>query len=119
MTYQKTLEVFSHDWGTFYFTLGRGKPQRPIEQIWHTHRGRILGYFDITEIVRNLGDNLRRLRRISGEKSEWQIKLMNWVAVCPPPFHPLAEKIYHEGFRGWRYFDLESYRGTIDSKIRI
>lgn len=116
---EKVLRVFSHDWPIFYFTLGRGKPQQPVDQIYHTHRGRILGYFTIAEIVRNMGDNLPALRSISDKRSEWQIKLMNWVAVCPPPFHPLKEKLYHEGFRGWRYFDLQSYRNTIDAKIKI
>lgn len=116
----KVLEVFTHDWGNFYFTLGRGRPQREgVSEIFHTHRGLILGHFDIKLIVRNMGDNLPELRSIDGSESEWQIKLMNWVAVCPPPFHPLKEKLCHEGFRGWRYFDLDAYRGTIGAKVRI
>jgi hypothetical protein len=42
-----------------------------------------------------------------------------WVAVYPAPFHRLKKKLYHQGFRGWRYFDLESYRGTMDAKIHV
>lgn len=119
MTQKHTLEVFASPWPIFYFTLGRGKPQREVTQIYHTHRGQILGHFEIQAIVRNMGDNLPKLTAIDGSESEWQIKLMNWVAVCPPPFHPIEGKLYHEGFRGWRYFDLESYRGTIGAKVRI
>jgi hypothetical protein len=134
---KKVLEVFTHDWGAFFFTLGRGRPNRLFcpcadpacslhheerdgsPQIYHTHRGRILGHFYIQSIVRNMGDNLPKLTAIDGTESEWQIKLMNWVAVCPTQFHPLEETLYHEGFRGWRYFDLEKYRGTIGAKVRI
>jgi len=118
MPSRKVLEVFGHDWGRFYFTLGRGKPQKPIEQLWFTHRSRILGYFAVGEIVQNVGQ-LPKLRSLSGETSEWQIKGDRWVAICPPPFHRLKEKLYHEGFRGWRYFDLDSYRGTLGAQIRI
>ena len=115
---KKVLQVFTHDWGNFYFTLGRGKPQRPIEQIYFTHRGRILGYFDITRIVINDG-SLPKLRSLSNIESEWQIKDDRWVAICGPPFHALSEKLYHEGFRGWHYFDLEEHRGDLSAKIRI
>lgn len=117
---KKVLEVFTHDWAIFYFTLGRGRPQRDdVTEIFHTHRGRILGHFAVREIVRNMGDNLPKLTAIDGTESEWQIKLMNWVAICQPPFHRLDEKIFHEGFRGWRYFDLEKYRGTVGAKVRL
>jgi len=115
----KVLEVFNHDWGQFYFTIGRGKPSQDPAELYYTHRGGIIGYFTITAIIRNLGDNLPKLRSISGETSEWQIKLMNWVAVCDPPFHKLDEKIFHEGFRGWRYFDLATYKRTLDAKVRV
>lgn len=102
----------------FYFTLGRGRPQRPPSELWYTHRGRILGWFGINEIVQNVGQ-LPKLTAIDGTESEWQIRGDAWVALCPPPFHRLEEKIYHEGFRGWRYFDLEAYRGTIGAKLLI
>lgn len=115
---QKVLQVFSHPWGNFYFTLGRGKPGRPVEQLYFTHRGQILGHFDIGEIVQNVGQ-LPRLRSLSGEESEWQIKGDRWVAICGPPFHRLKETIYHDSFRGWRYFDLEAYRFSIGAKVRI
>lgn len=115
---KKVLQVFTHDWGTFYFTLGRGCPKQIVEQIYYTHRGRILGHFDIHCIVRNDG-SLPKLRSLSDVESEWQIKGDAWVAICAPPFHRLEEKIWHEGFRGWRYFDLEVYRSTVGAKIRI
>jgi len=115
---RKVLEVFGHDWGRFYFTLGRGKPQKPINELYYTHRGRILGSFEIGEIVQNVGQ-LPKLTAIDGTESEWQIKGDRWVAICPPPFHRLKEKLYHDGFRGWRYFDLEAFRKTIDAKVRL
>jgi hypothetical protein len=103
----------------YYFTLGRGRPKRcDPEQIYFTHVGEIIGHFDIHEIVQNVGQ-LPKLTTLDGKASAWQIKGDAWVAVCQPPFHWLEEKIYHEGFRGWRYFDLDSYRGTIGAKIRI
>src|SRR5271163_3094848 len=100
MPADKVLEVFTADWPTFYFTLGRGKPQRPIDQLWYTHQGRILGYFTIDEIVQNAGQ-LPKLTAIDDTESEWQIRADAWVAVCRPPFVRLNKKIYHEGFRGW------------------
>ena len=115
---KKVLQVFTHDWGNFYFTLGRGCPKRPVEEIFFTHRGRILGKFSINRILRNDG-SLPKLRSLSDQESEWQIKGDHYVAICCPPFIRLEEKLYHEGFRGWRYFDLESYRSTLGSKIRI
>ena len=104
----------------YYFTLGRGRPKRPdpVTQLYFTHLGRILGHFDITEIVQNKGQ-LPLLTTLDGEPSEWQIKPDRWVAVCQPPFYPLEDKIFHTGFRGFRYFDLAAYRGTLDSKIPI
>lgn len=115
---KKVLEVFTHDWGWFYFTLGRGKPKQPPSELWYTHRGRILGYFGIEEIVQNVGQ-LPKLRSISNQESEWQIRGDAWVAICPPPFHRLKEKLYHGGFRGWRYFSIEDFRVTMESKVRI
>lgn len=118
MERRKALEVFNHQWSRFYFTLGRGRPKREPKQIWHTHRGIILGHHVIEEIVRNDG-SLPKLRSLSDEESAWQIRPDNWVAVCLPPFYPLRERIYHEGFRGWRYFDLDAYRDTREAKVRI
>jgi len=118
MPRKRVREAFTHDWGRFYFTIGRGKPAKPVEILFYTHKGVILGHFEISEIVQNVGQ-LPRLRSISGDFSEWQIKLGNWVAICDPPFHFLKERLYHDGFRGFRYFDLDAYRGTVDSKVRI
>ncbi len=118
MPIRKTLEVFNHDWVNFYFTLGRGRPSRMIGLLYFTHRGRILGHFEICDVVQNIGQ-LPKLRSLSGETSEWQIKLDRWVAICQPPFRRLKEKLYYEGFRGWRYFDLAAHRGTLDSMVQL
>lgn len=104
----------------YYFTLGRGRPRRPdpVTQLYFTHQSVIIGNFEIKEIVRNEGQ-LPPLTTLDGEPSEWQIKPDRWVAVCQPPFHRLADKIYHTGFQGWRYFDLAAYAATLDSKVRL
>ena len=102
----------------YFFTLGRGRPKREISQLYFTHRGRIIGHFAIAEIVQNAGQ-LPKLTTLDGKPSEWQIKADAWVAVCDPPFRRLTEKLYFSGFRGFRYFDLDSYKGTLDAKIKI
>jgi hypothetical protein len=118
MTREKVLEVFTHDWPTFYFTLGRGRPKKTPTELYYTHHGRIIGHFQIDEIVQNVGQ-LPKLTAIDGTESEWQIRGDAWVAICRPPFEKLSERLFHESFRGWRYFDLETYRGTIGAKLRI
>jgi hypothetical protein len=118
MATERVREAFTHDWGRFYFTLSRGKPAKPVDTLFFTHRGRILGHFQIAEIVQNAGQ-LPKLRSISGETSEWQIKADSWVAICDPPFHFLEERVFYSGFRGFRYFDLAAHRRTIESKVRI
>jgi len=115
---KKVLEVFTHDWGRFYFSVGRGRPKQDVTHIWFTHRGRILGSFHVEQIVQNDG-SLPKLHSISGETSEWQFKPDVWVAICRPPLERLQEKLYYSGFRGWRYFDLQKFRGTLDAKIRV
>jgi hypothetical protein len=119
MPRSKVLEVFNHDWGQFYFTLGRGKPQKEPSELWYTHQGEVIGHFNIVKIVRNMGDNLPKLRAISGEVSEWQIKLMNWVAVCDPPFIPAPERTYMVSFRGWHYFDFQKHASDVYAKVRL
>lgn len=115
---RRVIEAFTHDWGRFYFTIGRGKPKQKIDELFYTHRGLILGHFRISEIVQNAGQ-LPKLRSISGETSEWQIKPDSWVAICDPPFHSLKERLFYESFRGFRYFDLAAHRGSMESKVRI
>lgn len=112
----RTFFVFNHPWARFYFTLGRGKPQRAIDTLFYTHLGDIIGHFKIESIVRNDG-SLPKLRSITDQESAWQIKPNAWVAVCPHPFYELKEQIYFPGFRGWRYFDLAAYRLTDDALI--
>jgi hypothetical protein len=119
---------------TYYFTLGRGRPAKAnlvgystvvrldgwigIDQLWFSHKGIVIGHFEIELIVQNVGQ-LPRLTTLDGKRSEWQIKPDRWVAVCVPPFHKLEEKIYHEGFRGWHYFDLDAYRSSLNAKVAI
>lgn len=119
MDRRRVLAAFTHDWGEFYFTLGRGKPSKPVERLWFTHHGQILGYFSVNRIIRNDGTNIPELRSISGEKSAWQIKPDAWVAICRPPFVELDDKVYHDGFRGWRWFNLEEYSAAPESKVRF
>lgn len=76
----------------------------------------IIGHFDIQEIVQNRGQ-LPLLTTLDGNPSEWQIKPDRWVAVCQPPFYRLEEILFYSGFRGWRYFNLETYRDSLDSKV--
>lgn len=122
-------------WTWYFFTLGCGRPGkanlggdlefcgvrngwRGVDELWFTHRGIVLGHFSVICIIQNVGQ-LPPLTTMDGEPSEWQIKPDRWVAVCNPPFVPLRERICHEAFRGWRYFDLEAYRGTLSAKVRL
>ena len=108
-------------WCTYFFTLGRGRPRREsftLTQLYFTHAGVVIGYFDVTEVVQNVGQ-LPKLTNMDGDPSAWQIPGDAWVAVCDPPFHAVKGHVYHHGFQGWRYFDFESYRGTIDAKVRV
>jgi hypothetical protein len=114
----KIRKFLRAEFSRFYFTLGRGKPQQAVTRLWFTHKGIIIGYFDVAEIVQNAGQ-LPKLTTLDGRPSAWQIKPDRWVAVCRPPFHHLRDFICHEGFRGWRYFDLAAHRGTMDAKIRL
>jgi len=116
----------------YFFTLGRGRPSKTepagdylgcpawggIYQLYFSHRGILIGNFSVVCIVQNVGQ-LPLLTTLDGKPSEWQIKSDRWVAVCAPPFHRMKERLYHEGFRGWRYFDLEAYRGSTAAKCRI
>lgn len=110
------LEVFTHPWADFYFSVGRGKPQQKVEKLWYTHRGRILGSFNIRQLVQNDG-TLPKLESITGEVSEWQFKPDIWVAICDGPIERLEEKLYFSGFRGWRYFNLDEYRDSFEAKV--
>lgn len=102
----------------YYFTLGRGKPKQSLEKIWFTYRGRILGWFEIEALVVNDG-TLPRLNRLDGAPSEWQIRKDAYVLVCAPPCQCVPERVFHEGFRGWRYFDFESYKLSTDARVRM
>ena len=125
-----TLAMFSENLPPFtmyYFTLGRACPKRvnPLPQtygdrdhLWFTYRGRIMGAFGIVRVMQNDG-SLPRLNRLDGGESDWQIKPDAWVAICKPPCLRLHKKVYMSGFRGFRYFDLESYSSTMESKVRM
>jgi hypothetical protein len=121
MAPRKVLQIFSarDTFAVYYFTIGRGKPKQEIDKLWFTYRGRILGHFDVTEVVCNLGDNIPKLRRIDGGDSEWQIKRDHWVAICDPPFFRLREKLFYSSFRGFRYFDIDQWRERPESRINV
>lgn len=117
----KVAQIFNEgrpSFGTYYFTLGRGKPSQPVNMLWFTYRGRILGNFSILQIWRNDG-SLPPLKRLDGGESEWQLKPDAWIAICSPSFLRLKERVFMSGFRGWRYFDLETYRTTMEAKVRL
>ena len=117
----------------YFFTLGRGRPAQThprrrdyagapawfgLEQLYFSHRGVLIGWFRIACVVQNVGQ-IPLLTTLDGAPSEWQIKPDRWVAVCEPPFHRLKELIYHEGFRGWRYFDFDTHVKTTAAKVRL
>jgi hypothetical protein len=102
----------------FYFTLGRGRPKQPIEKVWFTYRGRILGWFEVEALVVNDG-SLPRLNRLDGGESEWQIKKDAYVLICNPPCHRCGDRVFHEPFRGWRYFNYAAYSSTMAAKVRL
>lgn len=119
MTRAHTLEVFSHEFARFYFTLGLGQPQRAIDKLYFTHHGEIIGWFVIEQLKQNDG-TLPKLRSLSGEESPWQIKPDRWVAICRPPFNRLhGRRVFHGAFRGWHYFDLDTYAATSASRVNL
>jgi hypothetical protein len=118
---RSVAEMFSETnppWVRFYFTLGRGRPKQEVKRLWFTYQGRILGYFDVEEIVVNDG-TLPKLHSLDGGESEFQIRKDALVAICSPPCVRLKERVFMDGFRGWRYFDFESYRVTADARHRL
>jgi hypothetical protein len=118
---RKVLRIFSYieaPFATYYFSLGRGRPKVQPDGIWFTYRGRILGCLPIIAIVRNDG-SLPKLHRLDGEESEWQFKHDVWVAIADPPIERVREHLYYPGFRGWRYFDFESYRRRPEARIKL
>lgn len=117
---KKVAQIFSPDgcFARYFFTLGRGKPKQPIERIWFSWRGRILGSFAIEKVVCNDG-SLPQLSRLDGGESEWQIRKDAWVAVCTPGCRRIKERVFMAGFRGWRYFDFEDYRAKPESRVRL
>lgn len=101
----------------YYFALGRGRPKQEVDRLWFTYLGRIIGYFRVDEIVVNDG-TLPRLNRLDGTPGEWQIAKDAYVAICNPPAVRLKDRVFMDGFRGFRYFDIDEYRKTPDSRYR-
>lgn len=102
----------------YYFTLGRGRPKEKITRMWFTYRGRIVGSFFVEKVVCNDG-SLPRLERLDGTPSEWQIRKDAWVAICVPGCERPPVRAFMSGFRGWRYFDFETYRQNPESRFRL
>lgn len=116
---KKVMQVFGHEFARFYFSLGRGKPRQPIERIFFTHRGEILGAFTVESILQNDG-TLPKLRSLENRTSEWQFKPDVWVLVCIPPIVWVGgRKLFFGSFRGWRYFQLDEYRKTTESRVNM
>jgi hypothetical protein len=115
-------QIFSREgaFARYYFTLGRGRPKQKIERMWFTYRARIVGSFFVEAVVCNDG-SLPQLKRLSEPDSDsaWQIRKDAWVAVCVPGCERPLERVFMSGFRGWRYFDYESYKGTLEAKCRL
>jgi len=120
----------------YYFTLGRGRPKQPVERLYFTFQGMVIGWFDVENIVANVGEwadfvgggttmeqSTGRQRAVNiykdREGSTWTPKLGVWLVLCPPPFHLTEEQPYFSGFQGFRYFDLDSYRKTLDAKVLL
>jgi hypothetical protein len=116
-----TARVFAANHSPFariYFSLGRGKPKQDVVWIWFTYQGRVIGRFLIEQLKCNDG-TLPKLQRMDGGESGWQITKDAWVAICAPPCLRIKERIFHDSFRGWRYFDFGSYRGTSEARHRL
>jgi len=116
-----TAQIFSPTappFSRYYFSLGRGKPKQPIAWMWFTYGGRILGRMEIEEVVCNDG-TLPKLSRLDGGESGWQITKDAWVAICAPPCLRIKERVFHESFRGWRYFDFVAYCQNPASRHRL
>jgi hypothetical protein len=127
MDREKVMRIFtlsSHErWrpdDRYYFVIGKGKPKQTIERLWFVHQGEILGCFVVDSVQCNVGE-FPKLRSLENRESEWQIKPDRWVAICKGPFLPLTgdEPVYHDAFRGFRYFDFNSYIQTMEAKIPI
>ncbi len=93
--------------GFFIFSLGRGKPKQLVERLWFTFKGRVLGSIAIEAIEENTGQYDGKLKLLYGDWKPGRILMR-----CRPPFEFLEEEVFHRGFQGWRYFDLEQYRAS-------
>ena len=102
----------------YFFTLGRGMPKQKVERLWFTYEGRILGWFPVEAIIVNVGQ-IPALNRLDGGESDWQIRKDAKVAICNPPCVRLKDRLFMSGFRGWRYFNLENYKQTSESRYRL
>ena len=100
----------------YYFAIGRGKPKQPIERVWYTYQGRIIGSWKVDRMVVNDG-SFPRLSSISG--GEWTIKHDAYVLICGSGCERPRQRLYMSGFRGWRYFDFEAYSHSAESRLRI
>lgn len=117
-TTARVFSAYDSRFTDYYFSVGRGKPKQPVRWMWFTYMGRIIGRFIISGIVCNDG-TLPKLYRLDGGESGWQFRKDSWIAVCSAPCIRLHERVFFSSFRGWRYFDFESYRGSVDARHRI
>jgi len=107
------------------FSLGRGKPKIEPRRLWFVHCGRLFGWLSVEGLEqRGLeeisdGEFTYTLDDACSQPRTWKPRLGTWMVVCVPPLRVVVECIFHEGFRGWRYFDFQKHCEGIASKIWI
>jgi len=102
--------------GRFLFNVGNGCPQRKVARLFFVFHGRILGWFAVAGIEKRTAElSLEYARQYSPP----YFKAAKFLFICARPFHFIRERVFYEGFRGWRYFDFETYRNSLDAKVRI
>jgi hypothetical protein len=109
----RVRKFLSTPWGFFIFSLGRGRPKRPIERLYFTFRGRIFGWIHVTAVEENTGQYDQHLKTMFGDG--WRPGRI--ICRCAPPFHFIDELVFHRGFQGWRYFDFDVYRNSEAARL--
>jgi hypothetical protein len=116
---RKVLRIFNGPvFDYYYYSLGRGKPKTRPEAIWFTYRGKILGQLPIVAIIQNDG-TLPPLWSVENPEKRWEFRPGVWIAIAHPPMKRLHGTYYYAGFRGWRYFDFEVYRKSLDARMCV
>ncbi len=106
-------------YGAYFFALGKNKPKQPIERVWFTFRGRIVGFFAVTHFVVNDGsmEVFDHLNKACGE-GNWHIPRDYWTCICESGFTRAPLRRFMSGFRGWRYFNFDEYADSPAGRFR-